>query len=183
MLRSAQPSQFSTYPSQNIDTPVLAVLQSQPTPKQPAHPHTDWHRTWRLELESVGATWPLIVVPGVWHCTNAPSRHNYTPEHPGINLICSIGGHCVTRRWLLSGNIIIGAVTARVWKRFVITEKAPTRAFSWLNAPTSAFTFMTLLRHCPICGKDFIMMRQLSNHNQNIYVMILTIMAWILLYM
>ena len=27
MLRSAQPSQFSTYPSQYIDTPVLAVLQ------------------------------------------------------------------------------------------------------------------------------------------------------------
>ena len=28
-----------------------------------------------------------------------------------------------------------------------ITEKAPTRAFSWLKAPTSAFTFQTLLRH------------------------------------
>ena len=42
-------------------------------------------------------------------------------------------------------------VLIRAWKRsirrFVITEKAPTRAFSWLKAPTSAFTFMTLLRH------------------------------------
>ena len=28
-----------------------------------------------------------------------------------------------------------------------ITEKAATRAFSWLKAPTSAFTFKTLLRH------------------------------------
>ena len=28
-----------------------------------------------------------------------------------------------------------------------ITEKAPTRAFFWLKAPTSAFTFKTLLRH------------------------------------
>ena len=28
-----------------------------------------------------------------------------------------------------------------------ITEKAHTRAFSWLKAPTSAFTFKTLLRH------------------------------------
>ena len=27
---------------------------------------------------------------------------------------------------------------------FTITEKAPTRAFSWLKAPTSAFTFKTL---------------------------------------
>ena len=30
---------------------------------------------------------------------------------------------------------------------FTITKKAPTRAFSWLKAPTSAFTFKTLLRH------------------------------------
>ena len=28
-----------------------------------------------------------------------------------------------------------------------ITEKAPTRAFSWLKAPTSPFTFKTLLRN------------------------------------
>ena len=28
-----------------------------------------------------------------------------------------------------------------------ITEKAPTKAFSWLKVPTSAFTFKTLLRH------------------------------------
>ena len=32
-------------------------------------------------------------------------------------------------------------------EEFTITEKAPTRAFSWLKAPTSAFTFKTLLRH------------------------------------
>ena len=31
--------------------------------------------------------------------------------------------------------------------KFVITEKAPTRAFSWLKAATTAFTFKTLLRH------------------------------------
>ena len=30
---------------------------------------------------------------------------------------------------------------------FTITGKAPTRSFSWLKAPTSAFTFKTLLRH------------------------------------
>ena len=32
-------------------------------------------------------------------------------------------------------------------RRFVITEKAPTKAFSWLKAATTAFTFKTLLRH------------------------------------
>ena len=29
-------------------------------------------------------------------------------------------------------------------RRFVITEKAPTGAFSWLKAATTAFTFKTL---------------------------------------
>ena len=32
-------------------------------------------------------------------------------------------------------------------RMFVITEKAPTRAFSWLKAATTAFTLKTLLRH------------------------------------
>ena len=32
-------------------------------------------------------------------------------------------------------------------RRFIITEKAPTRAFSLLKAATTAFTFKTLLRH------------------------------------
>ena len=42
---------------------------------------------------------------------------------------------------------------ATIWARaandpsdFTITENAPTRAFSWLKAPTGAFTFKTLLR-------------------------------------
>ena len=32
-------------------------------------------------------------------------------------------------------------------RQFVITEKAPTRAFSWWKAATTAFTFKTLLSH------------------------------------
>ena len=34
-----------------------------------------------------------------------------------------------------------------IGKVLSITEKAPTRAFSWLKVPSSAFTFKTLLRH------------------------------------
>ena len=30
---------------------------------------------------------------------------------------------------------------------FVITEKAPTRAFSWLKVATMAYTFKNLYRH------------------------------------
>ena len=53
-----------------------------------------------------------------------------------------------------------GAWAVRTWPRtsaaddpsvsksvFTITEKAPSRAFPWLNAPKSIFTFKTLLRH------------------------------------
>ena len=39
------------------------------------------------------------------------------------------------------------SVSERSIRRFVITEKAPTRAFSWLKAASTAFTFKTLLRH------------------------------------
>ena len=35
----------------------------------------------------------------------------------------------------------------KVPKEFTITEKAPTRAFSWLKAATTTFKFKTLLRH------------------------------------
>ena len=38
-------------------------------------------------------------------------------------------------------------LATRVREDFTITEKAPTRAFSYLKAATTAFTFKTLLRH------------------------------------
>ena len=41
------------------------------------------------------------------------------------------------------GGILV--LQKRSIRRIVITEKAPTRAFSWLKAPTRAFTFKTLL--------------------------------------
>ena len=46
-------------------------------------------------------------------------------------------------------NILNGAANRSIGSTTgcTITEKAPTRAFSWLKAPTSAFTFKTLLRH------------------------------------
>ena len=47
---------------------------------------------------------------------------------------------------VLGGGVTISA-SKRFIRRFVITEKAPTGAFSWLKAATTAFTFKTLLRH------------------------------------
>merc|ERR1712218_618956 len=46
----------------------------------------------------------------------------------------------------VSQSVVISASKSSI-RRFVITEKAPTRAFSWLKAATTAFTFKTLLRH------------------------------------
>ena len=37
-------------------------------------------------------------------------------------------------------------------RMFVITEKAPTRAFSWLKVATTAFTFKTLRDYEPLDG-------------------------------
>ena len=42
---------------------------------------------------------------------------------------------------------MFGSASKSSIRRFVIMEKAPTRAFSWLKAATTAFTFKTLLRH------------------------------------
>ena len=42
---------------------------------------------------------------------------------------------------------ILGSASNSSIRRFVITEKAPPRAFSWLKAATTTFTFKTLLRH------------------------------------
>ena len=43
--------------------------------------------------------------------------------------------------------LFFGSASKSSIRRFVITEKAPTRAFSSLKTATTAFTFKTLLRH------------------------------------
>ena len=43
------------------------------------------------------------------------------------------------------------SASKRSIRRFLITEKAPSRAFFWLKAATTAFTFKTLLRHYDNC--------------------------------
>ena len=45
-------------------------------------------------------------------------------------------------KWLVEN--VRWSLKRRFTRMFVITEKAPTRAFSWLKVPTSPFTFKTL---------------------------------------
>ena len=70
---------------------------------------------------------------GVWMCPPPSGRSRKSSAedpHSGMNIVNS----AVT--------LSIGSTTS-----CTITEKASTKAFSWLKAPTSAFTFKTLLRH------------------------------------
>ena len=50
-------------------------------------------------------------------------------------------------RWGTLFPLVLCSAPSVLQPVFTITEKAPTRAFSWLKAPTSSFTFKTLLRH------------------------------------
>ena len=51
----------------------------------------------------------------------------------------------------VSAALTLPSLKRRSTRRFVITKKAPTRAFSWLKVPTSAFTFKTLLASHVTC--------------------------------
>ena len=44
-------------------------------------------------------------------------------------------------------NVVLCSALSASQSVFTIMEKAPSRAFSWLKAATTAFTFKTLLRH------------------------------------
>ena len=84
-----------------------------------------------------------------WQSVLQFRKSNYPPPGPGYR-VPTPGLHAAPD--CTQANILhLGTVTISAWKRsirrFVITEKAPTRAFSWLKAATTTSTFKTLLRH------------------------------------
>ena len=83
-------------------------------------------------------------------------------QSPGKQLICdfsrgSLLPSCLLLHASSSSYKLMKCVLTSAWNEgypnvpedftITVTEKAPTRAFSWLKAATSAFTFKTLLRH------------------------------------
>ena len=103
----------------------------------------------------VGVLGPLLV-PG-------PAEHlglvRVAPAHGGVDPVAGAGQRAVgvqhaplAARLGVAGpqqpalHIRISAANRSIGSTTgcTITEKAPTRAFSWLKAPTSAFTFKTL---------------------------------------
>ena len=65
------------------------------------------------------------------------------PRHVACCRVAAAGNCCLLHP---SPGVQTSASKSSI-RRFVITEKAPTRALSWLKAATTAFTFKTLLRH------------------------------------
>ena len=70
----------------------------------------------------------------------AVSLHSLQAGHRVVSLTLSL--LTLVTRNVPNNSVFISASKSSI-RRFVITEKAPTRAFSWLKA----FTFKTLLRH------------------------------------
>ena len=80
-----------------------------------------------------------------WHCSHSGHPHRgHSASHS-----------CRHSRHVLPVSVWLGPIAKQSWvvlltinrRSCTIMEKAPIRAFSWLKAPTSAFTFKTLLRH------------------------------------
>ena len=71
-------------------------------------------------------------------CSSAAAPCTVSPLPTHLGILPNIP----TFIWLLHHSF-----KRRYTRRFVSTEKAPTRAFSWLKVPNSTFTFKTLLRH------------------------------------
>ena len=61
----------------------------------------------------------------------------------GGNMFTNVGAEQYTDTRHEAATVCTSASKSSI-RRFVITEKAPTRAFSWLKAATTAFTFKTL---------------------------------------
>ena len=89
---------------------------------------------------------------GIWR-RNAPATRRWRDTAwTRVNCCSSLRGHrnsSVASQILqqLLANRASNEGYPKVREDFTITEEAPTRAFSWLKAPTSAFTLKTLLRH------------------------------------
>ena len=83
-----------------------------------------------------------LLDPGTWAEADSVILAGVSPAQLGHQLRARYGLDTAA-----SATPVQVSASKRSIRRFVITEKAPTRAFSWLKAATTAFTFKTLLRH------------------------------------
>ena len=123
------------------------------------------HKNRRLPAQRSSSAWPRTESLKTTINFHARARNS---QRLGGSLASSVrldqclgraeySGHAVQMLYeiLTSMDINISASKKSI-RKFVITEKAPTRAFPWLKAATTALTLKTLLRHyanqtaCPL---------------------------------
>ena len=124
---SSRPCRPSTTPGSRWTPP------GSPPTTSPSHQH-------QLQQQHLQQQQQQQCSGGITRMISAVSR-DLTPPPP-----CFDGKNMATSE---IGTIIISAVKRSIGSTTgcTITEKAPTRAFSWLQAATTASIFKTLLRH------------------------------------
>ena len=85
----------------------------------------------------------LFIIPNIGGRIDQMFKHKIDVRTRGLLLVIGPGPdteiiHCT---------VCLVVLQTKAIRRFVITEKAPPRAFSWLKGATTTFTFKTLLRH------------------------------------
>ena len=141
-------------------------------------PHPGWEvrgeaskmlRQWRWWRQKMDVDTHQMMSWALNECMNVTTRNSiytlWTKIWQFYTSLVRVANILVTRVSItcsLKPAAVIDTMSDRAWKgrstqRFVITKKAPTRAFSWLKAASTAFTFKTLLRHYyePSCGPSF----------------------------
>ena len=74
-----------------------------------------------------------------WRQNSVPHHNNHNKQDTVPALICRTRDHDIVQ------SLLIRPRAANDPLVFEITEKAPTRAFSWVKAPSSTFTFIYTL--------------------------------------
>ena len=88
-----------------------------------------------------------VVLPGELHEVDAGHGVVHHEVQGPLNAAVHVGPGRQVKNHLGIAGVMLCSAPSVLQSVFTITKKAPTRAFSWLIAATTAFTFKTLLRH------------------------------------
>ena len=133
-------------PGPEITGNVITMITTQPS-SQPTISTSTFH--WCLPGRCLVSTWSKLTGQYVESCLCA-LLHYCIMLYYAMTWLLSRRSAATSRpptsEWTIHFPFLFSLSKSSI-QRFVITEKAPTRAFSWLKAATTAFTFKALLRH------------------------------------
>ena len=135
---------FYNYPGNAIHLMLFNLISNPRVPSLPTYPWCWWwlerrRAVVRFVSVSVSDHLPLDIC-----CGNTEQYTIYNTLHtPDTAALDQDQGNVGV--WVWAGSRVELQMNLREDWSFTITENAPTRAFSWLKVPSSAFTFKTLL--------------------------------------